>query len=99
MTWIELGNAGENAMGDFRSFKTATRRPAEAMQPVVDPAGWSPDSLTDVSRWSYQITARDADELAEGIAAVRRNGVAVVDVAREHFPLKAFGDVLLDVRR
>jgi hypothetical protein len=86
-------------MGDFRSFKTATRLPATAMQPVVDPAGWSPERLKDVASWSYQMTDRDADELADGIAAVRRAGVPVVDVDRESFPLKTFGDVLLDVRR
>jgi hypothetical protein len=33
------------------------------------------------------------------VAAVRREGVALVDIAREHFPLRAFGDVLADVRR
>jgi Taurine catabolism dioxygenase TauD, TfdA family len=86
-------------MSDFRSFMTARRLPAQPMQPVVDPAGWSPESLKDVSRWSYTITERDADELVDGIAAVRRNGVAVVDVSRENFPLKQFGNVLLDVRR
>src|SRR5215813_12576999 len=85
-------------MGDFRSFKTATRRPAMPMQPVADPAGWSPATLRDVSGWSYRITDRDAEELAAGIAAVREKGVAVVDVSREHFPLKAFAEVLSDVR-
>jgi len=59
-------------MGDFRSFKTAARRPAEAMQPVVDPADWSPESLKDVANWSYRISDRDAQELAAGVAAVRR---------------------------
>jgi hypothetical protein len=86
-------------MGDFRSFKIAKRLPAEPMKPAVDPAAWSPEELEDVSAWSYRITDRDADELAEGIAGARRKGVAVVDVSRESFPLKAFGDVLLDVRR
>lgn len=86
-------------MGDFRSFKTARRLPAEPVQPVVDPAGWSPEDLKDVASWSYRITDRDADELAQGIAAVRRNGVAIVDVSRKHFPLGSFGDVLTDVRR
>ena len=32
-------------MDDFRSFKSAARQPAEPMQPVVDPAGWSPEEL------------------------------------------------------
>ena len=86
-------------MGDFRSFHLSERLPAQPMQPVVDPAGWSPESLKDLWRWSYTITERDADELVDGIAAVRRSGVAVVDVSRESFPLRQFGEVLLDVRR
>src|SRR5215831_11738321 len=86
-------------MGDFRSFKTARRLPAEPMRSVVDPADWSPSSLKDVASWSYRISDRDADELADGIRAVRRAGVAIVDIKRESFPLKAFGDVLIDVQR
>ncbi len=35
-------------MGDFRSFNTAQRLPAEPMKPVIDPAGWTADSLKDV---------------------------------------------------
>ena len=70
-------------MGDFRSFKTAQRLPAEPMQPVVDPAGWSPVDLADLASWSYRMTEGDAAELAEGIAAVRRKGVGIVDVSRE----------------
>jgi len=86
-------------MGDFRSFTTRARLPARPMEPVLDPAGWSPTDLAEVADWSYRISERDADELAEGVASVRRNGVAVVDVARENFPLKKFADVLADVKR
>src|SRR5262247_333186 len=86
-------------MGDYRSFKTLGRRPAGPMQPVVDPADWSPASLKNVANWSYQLSDRDADELADGIKAARRAGVAIVDAKRESFPLKSFGDVLIDVRR
>jgi len=86
-------------MGDFRSFKTLRRRPAAPMQPVVDPADWSPASLKNVANWSYRLSDRDADELADGIKAARREGVAIVDIKRESFPLKSFGDVLIDVRR
>ena len=86
-------------MGDFRSFKTARREQAAPMKPLVDPAGWTADELRDVSRWSYRINAADADELEAAVAAVRRNGVAMVDIRKEDFPLKAFADVLTDVRR
>jgi hypothetical protein len=89
----------EKTMGDFRSFKTASRLPAEPMQPVVDPAGWSAAQLADVANWSYSVTGRDADDLAQGIAAFRRTGAPLVDVSRENFPLGDFADVLGDVRR
>jgi len=69
------------------------------MQPVLDPAGWSPADLAQLADWSYRISERDADELADGVASVRCNGVPVVDVTRENFPLKKFADVLADVKR
>ncbi len=86
-------------MGNFRTFNTARRLSAVAMKPVVDPAGWEPGELGPVSNWSYQITERDADELADGIAAVRRNGVPITAITKEVFPLRDFANVLADVRR
>lgn len=86
-------------MGDFRSFQSSRRGVANPMEPVVDPAGWSPEQLRDVAGWSYRIGEREADELAAGIAAVRRNGIPIVEVARENFPLAGFADILADVRR
>jgi hypothetical protein len=85
-------------MDGFRSFKTATRTPAVAMQPVIDPAGWSADDLRDLSQWSYTITDSDADELEAGVAAVRAKGVPHVAITRQDFPLKHFGEVLFDTR-
>lgn len=86
-------------MGDFRSFHMAKRGFAQPMQPVVDPAVWLPEDLRDVSAWSYHIGERDIEELAAGIAAVRRNRVPIVEIARENFPLGSFADILADVRR
>ena len=86
-------------MGDFRSFKTARREPAAPLQPVIDPADWKPEALKDVDNWSYRLNDRDADELAAGVAAVRKAGVAMVDIRKDDFPLKSFGEVMLDVRR
>jgi hypothetical protein len=86
-------------MNDFRSFHTSQRGFATPMQPVADPAGWTADELRNVADWSYRISERDAEELAAGVAAVRRAGVPVVEVARENFPLAGFAEVLADVRR
>ena len=86
-------------MGDFRTYKTARRLPAEPHKPVIDPAGWESDSLRDVDAWAYRFTERDSAELMDGIAAVRRSGVALVDIDRAHFPLGGLADILEDVRR
>ena len=52
-----------------------------------------------MANWSYRITDRDADELAAGVAAVRRAASPWSTSSATSFPLQAFGDVLTDVRR
>jgi hypothetical protein len=86
-------------MADFRSFKTAKRKPAKAMEHVDDPAAWTPDALKDVETFSYHLNERDADELESATAAFRRHGVPIEEVRRDNFPLHDFADVLADVRR
>jgi hypothetical protein len=82
----------------FRSYNDAKRLPARAMEPVVDPAGWSPESLEDVESWSYRITEADAAELINATESIRGAGVAIESVNRENFPLGAFAGILRDVR-
>src|SRR5215470_6626968 len=86
-------------MADFRSFRNARRIPAKPMASVVDPAGWTPETLGGVDDFAYRISARDADELIAGIAAFRRHGLPIEQVCRDNFPLHGFADVLADVRR
>lgn len=80
-------------------YRVSFRQVAEPMKPVVDPAGWSRDSLRSVDDWSYAITDSDVTEMRDAIASVRRNGVAVADVDRSNFPLRRFADVLDEVKR
>jgi len=86
-------------MADFRSFKHHKRLPAKAMEPVVDPAGWTAETLGAVEDFSYSMTEQDIDDLVAGIAAFRRHNIALEEVAVENFPLNGFADVLADVRR
>src|SRR5690348_11343998 len=83
----------------FRTFNHAKRLPARAMEPVVDPAGWSPESLRDVSSWSYHITNEDQAELISATQALRGKGIPVELISRENFRLAAFAEILRDVRR
>jgi Taurine catabolism dioxygenase TauD, TfdA family len=83
---------------DFRSFNRDRRVPAKAMEPVIDPAGWTPESLGSVDDFSYVITDRDADELAAAVAAFRGRGLPIEEVNGENFSLNGFADVLADIR-
>ena len=86
-------------MAEFRSFLRSKRLPAEPMQPVIDPAAWTPESLGSVDDFSYAITGRDADELVAAVGAFRRHDAPIEAVSRDNFPLQRFADVLADVRR
>jgi len=86
-------------MKSFRSFNDTERVPARIMEPVIDPAGWSADSLRDVASWSYHITNADSAELIEATESIRRNAIALEAINRENFRLGPFGAILHDVRR
>jgi hypothetical protein len=87
------------AAGKFRTFDETRRVPAVPLQPVIDPAGWSPHDFGAVATWSYRITDRDIGELAEAVASVRRHGIPIEGVGRDNFPLDALAGVLADVKR
>jgi hypothetical protein len=86
-------------MGNFRTYTNAKRVPAEGMKPVIDPAGWRPDQLGDVSTWSYRITDNDVDELTSAVASFRKSGLSAAEVSRDSFPLGKLAATLADVRR
>jgi hypothetical protein len=86
-------------MSSFRTFHAASRAPAIPMSPVVDPAGWSPESLRDVGSWSYRFTKTDADEVITATQRLRRLTVRPEAIDREKFPLPGLGGVMADVRR
>ena len=86
-------------MGNFRTFTNAPRVPAIGMKPIIDPAGWSPDQLGDVSTWGYQFTENDVDELASAVASFKKSGLPSVEVSRDTFPLGRLATTLADVRR
>lgn len=86
-------------MGDFRTFKTATREPAVPHKPVIDPAGWTPEEMQDLSRWTYTMSSLEAEELIADVATARRSRVAVEEASPKNVPLKKFAPILEDIRR
>jgi len=86
-------------MAGFSSWRERIRRPATPLEPVIDPAGWTAEELRDVARWSYDFQEAEKEELVAGVAEVRRRGTALVDIAREHYPLRRTALLLEEVRR
>jgi hypothetical protein len=86
-------------VGNFRTFTNSARVPAAGMMPVIDPAGWLPERLGDVSEWSYRFNENDQDELAGAVASFKKSGLEIVDVNRDTFPLGTLAATLADVRR
>jgi hypothetical protein len=86
-------------MADFRSYRSAQRAPAKPMEPVIDPAAWSPQTLGPIESFSYRLSARDADELVAGTAAFRALALPIEEVSRDNFPLDRVAPVLADVKR
>ena len=86
-------------MAGFSSWRDKKRLPAVPLQPVVDPAAGYEEELRDVARWSYDFSEAEKDEFVAGVEAVRRQGVALVDIARAHYPLRRAADLLEEVRR
>jgi hypothetical protein len=74
-------------VADFRTYHLKRRLPAVPMQPIVDPAGWTADSLGPVADWSYRMTARDQDELIAAVAHFRELALPLPEVDRSNFPL------------
>lgn len=68
------------------------------MQPVIDPAGWSAEDFGAVADWSYRITEHDIGELADAVAFVRRNRIAIESVNRTNFHLGPMADILADIK-
>ena len=86
-------------MGDFRTVTSPPRQPATALEPVVDPAGWSLEDLRDIDNWSYRLSEADIDELTGAIASVKQGAIALTAIERADFPLRGLGGILDDAHR
>ena len=69
------------------------------MQPVVDPAEWSAQSLGPAREWTYRIADRDQDELQAAVDHFRKLALPLPAVDRASFPLPKLKAVLADIRR
>ena len=74
------------------------RRPAVALQPVVDPAAWEPDEILANPSWAYVFTPDDLAEIMDAVARFRKSGTPLAQMRRDDFPLRRVRAVLEDAR-
>lgn len=65
----------------------AVRKPAQPMQPVIDPAQWTGADLARRSDWQYHLSPAEIAELDAAVAGVRARGLDIKDITRADFPL------------
>jgi hypothetical protein len=81
-----------------RLRREVRRQPAVALRPVVDPAGWTPDEIARTGEGTHYLSSRHIAELEAAVAGVRAEGLGILDIARERFPLPTLGPVLGEIR-
>lgn len=74
------------------------RQPAEAMQPVIDPAGWTREEVEGAEDWIYHLSETEIDEMNAAVRGVEQRGLDIKDIRREDFPLPTLGPALADIR-
>jgi hypothetical protein len=74
------------------------RRPAKAMTPVVDPAGWTAADLTSDKSWLYHLDDAEIDEIRAAVAPHDYDGVDVMPLGRDDFQLPILAERLARIR-
>ncbi|HTH97943.1 MAG TPA: TauD/TfdA family dioxygenase [Stellaceae bacterium] len=86
-------------MSIFSRAVRGTRQPAASMQPVVDPAEWTRESLGPVENFSYHFSDNDRQALIDAVAATRARGVPAAQVSSDNFRIHgALATIMDDVR-
>ncbi|MEL0105328.1 MAG: TauD/TfdA family dioxygenase [Rhodospirillaceae bacterium] len=73
-------------------FKPAPRirKHAKPLEPLVDPAGWTADELAASDDWIYELSEAEQADICKAVSHIEREGVPILDITRENFPLPEF---------
>lgn len=74
------------------------REPAVMGQPIIDPAGWHPDSFRDSSCWIYRLNDREIGEIMDAVSAAERDGLDLMAITRDNFTLPGLSASLAEIR-
>ncbi len=75
------------------------RRPAVAMQPIIDPAEWRGADLEADRAWEFWLTDAEIAEIDAAIHSVGSRGLDIKDITVEDFPLPLLEPKLAAMKR
>ncbi len=67
--------------------------------PIDGPANWKSADYQNSTAWQYRLSAQELGELEEGLAAVNKAGLDIIQIQRGDFPLRGFAKTLLELRQ
>ena len=81
-------------------FKPAlrNRQPAQPMQPLVDPAGWTAAELAKDDSWIYELSETEADEVLGAVAAVQNSAMDILALSAAAFAMPKLDKALAILR-
>lgn len=75
-----------------------SREPSVLMKPIHEPAAWYASDIANSDRWVYRMSDAEIAEVLDAVAAIEEEGIDLMSVTRERFPLPHFAEVLDEIR-
>jgi len=69
------------------------------MHRITEPAAWTPQDLAADTSWDISLTQRQADELIDSLAVVKKTGAPLAHIGKADFPLPGNRDVTEAIRQ
>ncbi len=66
--------------------------------PIEGPTAWYGPEMAASTEWLYTLTPSDLAELGDALASVRKQGLDIMAIDRNNFPLPRLGVILDDIR-
>lgn len=71
----------------------------EKLEPFEGPAAWYGSEMKDRSdEWRYDLTEADVSEIKAAVALVQEQGISIIDITPDDFPLPNLGSALSDIQ-
>ena len=76
-----------------------SRAPATPFELIDDPAGWTRAELAKTNAWRHDLTDLEIDDVRSAVAGLSADGVNLMSLGRDDFPLPHLVNTLRDIRQ